>query len=188
MERITPLLANPGARGGDPADAFDDRLMYRLAYRNFGDHEAVVNHSVRTNQRVGVRWYEVRDPAGAPSLYQSGTFAPGPRLFRWMGSVAMNKAGDIALGYSTSSPEDYPSIAYTGRTAGDPLGQMDREQTVVSGSGSQNGGLTRWGDYSAMSVDPEDDCTFYYTQEYQKNTGAFNWSTRINSFKFQGCR
>jgi hypothetical protein len=105
-----------------------------------------------------------------------------------MGSIAMDKAGDIALGYSLSSATVLPSIAYTGRTPGDTLGMMETEDIVVPGLGSQGGGLNRWGDYSDMAVDPVDDCTFWYTTEYvPAGTGSFNWNTRIVSFKFPGC-
>jgi hypothetical protein len=104
-----------------------------------------------------------------------------------MGSVAMDKAGNIAMGYSASSSSIFPSIRYTGRLAGDPLGTMESEGSLQAGSGSQTGILRRWGDYSAISVDPSDDCTFYYTNEYLKSSGSFNWSTWIGSFKFPGC-
>src|SRR5664279_805419 len=104
-----------------------------------------------------------------------------------MGSIAMDKAGDIALGYSASSASVYPSIRYTGRVPTDSLGKMEAESIVQAGSGSQLQNLSRWGDYSAMSVDPVDDCTFWYTSEYLKTSGTWNWSTRIASFKFPNC-
>ncbi|MEO8927731.1 MAG: hypothetical protein ABI306_11275 [Caulobacteraceae bacterium] len=168
-------------------DSLADRVMYRLAYRNFGAHESlVVDHSVTAGAGGGVRWYELRTPGAAPTLFQSGTFAPDKR-FRWMGSVAMDHVGDIAVGYSLSSAKTFPTIAYTGRLATDPLGTLQGEKIVKAGAGSQNGGLSRWGDYTAMAVDPTDDCTFYYTNEYLKASGSFNWSTEINSFKFPNC-
>jgi len=168
-------------------DSLADRLMYRLAYRNFGDHEAlVVNHSVTAGTSVGVRWYEIRSPNGTPSVFQSGTYAPDSS-YRWMGSIAMDKVGDIALGYSVSSSSLKPSIRYSGRVPGDPLGTLQAENTITTGGGSQTGGLSRWGDYSAMTIDPSDDCTFFYTTEYLKANGSFNWSTRIASFKFPSC-
>jgi hypothetical protein len=171
--------------------------MYRLAYRNFGDHESlVVNHTVsavvNSKTVAGIRWYELRNtPAsatGTPSVFQQGTFAPDQE-FRWMGSIAMSGAGDIALGYSRSSSNsgDYPSIAYTGRLAGDAAGKMTQGETVmIKGKGSQEF-YNRWGDYSSMSVDPSDDCTFWYTNEYLASNGSFNWHTRIGSFKLAGC-
>ncbi len=167
-------------------DSLGDRMMYRLAYRNLGDHEALVaNHSIKAGSSSGVRWYEIRNPA-APVIYQQGTFAPDSK-WRWMGSIAMDKAGDIAVGYSVSSAAINPAIYYTGRIPSDPLGQMEAENLVVAGTGSQTSGLFRWGDYSAMNVDPVDDCTFWYTQEYLKTYGTWNWSTRINSFSFPNC-
>jgi hypothetical protein len=173
-------------------DSLGDRLMYRLAYRNFGTHESlVVNHSVTVGSKkgasVGVRWYEIRDPNGIPAVYQQGTFAPDSN-FRWMGSIAMDEVGDIALGYSLSSSSVFPSIAYTGRVPGDPLGTMEGENIVINGGGSQVRSFTRWGDYSAMVIDPVDDCTFWFTTEYIASTGSFNWSTQIISFKFPGCK
>jgi hypothetical protein len=177
----------PQPSGGTALDSLGDRLMFRLAYRNFGDHEAlVVNHSIVAGSSVGARWYEVRSPNATPTLFQQGTFAPDS-TYRWMGSIAMDLAGDIALGYSVSSSSVDPGIRYTGRTAGDPLGSMETEASIIAGGGVQNGGLARWGDYSSMSVDPIDDCTFWYTQEYIASTGSFNWSTQIASFKFPNC-
>jgi hypothetical protein len=168
-------------------DSLADRLMYRLAYRNFGNHEAlVVNHSVTAGSSVGVRWYEIRSPSTTPVVYQSGTYAPDAN-YRWMGSIAMDKVGNIALGYSVSSTTMHPSISYTGRAPTDPPGTMQGENLILTGAGSQTSGLTRWGDYSAMTIDPGDDCTFFYTTEYLKANGAFNWSTRIASFKFPSC-
>ena len=161
--------------------------MFRLAYRNFGDHDALVaTHSVTAGNSVGVRWYEIRSPGGTPTVFQQGTFAPDSN-YRWMGSVAMDTSGDIALGYSVSSSTVHPGIRYTGRQPTDPLGMMQDEASIVEGSGSQNGGLDRWGDYSTMSIDPLDDCTLWYTQEYMVTSGQFNWNTRIASFKFANC-
>ncbi len=170
-------------------DSLADRLMDPLAYRNFGDHEAlVVNHSVTVGSSVGVRWYEIRTPATTPTIFQQGTYAPDSN-FRWMGSIAMDGAGNIGLGFSVSGSTIHPEIHYTGRLAGDAAGTMTQgEATIINGAGSQTGSsLSRWGDYSNMSVDPTDDCTFWYTNEYIPANGAFNWSTRIGSFKFPGC-
>lgn len=104
-----------------------------------------------------------------------------------MGSIAMDKQGNMALGYSASSASMYPAIRYTGRLATDAVGTMQAETTIVAGTGSQLKNLSRWGDYSAMTVDPVDDCTFWFTSEYLKTNGTWNWSTRIASFKFPGC-
>jgi hypothetical protein len=172
--------------GGSNLDSLADRLMYRLAYRNFGDHEAmVVNQSVTAGTSVGVRWYEVRNPSTSPFIYQQGTYAPDA-TYRWMGSAAMDKTGNIAIGYSASSSALHPSIRYTGREAGDPLGTLQAEQIIITGGGSQTG-LSRWGDYAAMRIDPSDDCTFWFTSEYIPGNGSFNWHTRVASFKFNSC-
>jgi hypothetical protein len=168
-------------------DSLADRLMYRLAYRNFGDHEAlVVNHSVTAGTSTGVRWYEIRSPGTTPTVFQQGTFAPDAS-FRWMGSAAMDHVGNIAVGYSVSSTALNPAIRFTGRAPTDPLGTLGTELSIQTGTGSQLTGLSRWGDYSSISVDPTDDCTMWYTTEYLKTNGTFNWSTRIANFKFAGC-
>ena len=168
-------------------DSLADRLMYRLAYRNFGDHEAlVVYHSVVAGSSVGLRWYELRSPNTNPTVFQQGTYAPDAN-YRWLGSISMDKAGDMAMGYSVSSAAMHPSIRFTGRVPSDPLGSMETETNIIGGSGSQLSNLNRWGDYSSMSIDPVDDCTFWYTTEYLKSGGTFNWSTRIANFKFPSC-
>jgi hypothetical protein len=182
----------PQPNTNNKLDSLADRLMYRLAYRNrAGTESLVVNHTVKVsgNKRAevdGVRWYEVRISNGTPSIFQQGTYAPDSTS-RWMGSIAMDKFGNIALGYSASSSSVLPSIRYTGRLATDALGTMQAENIIQAGGGSQTSTLHRWGDYSAMTVDPVDDCTFWFTSEYLKSSGSFNWSTRIASFKFPGC-
>ncbi len=167
-------------------DSLGDRLMCQLQYRNMGSYEALyVNHTVFSNEVAGVRWYEVRDPGGAPAVYQQGTYQPDGN-FRWMGSIAADKDGNIALGYSVSSPTMYPSVRYTGRLNGEVLGLMlQGETSLIEGTGSQSSS-NRWGDYSGMSIDPVDGCTFWYTQEYFKTTGGA-WYTRIGSFRFPSC-
>lgn len=191
---FTPLCSAQGGRTcvpqsgtGTQLDALGDRLMYRLAYRNFGSHESlVVNHSVAVGSGGGIRWYEIQSPNGTPNVVQQSTFAPDSN-FRWMGSIAMDRSGDIAVGYSISGSSMFPAIAYAGRIPSDALSTLEPEVTVINGGGSQTNGLTRWGDYSAMQVDPVDDCTFWYTTEYLKTTGSFNWNTRIAKFKFPTC-
>jgi len=182
---IGDCIPQPGTT--QKLDALGDRLMYRLAYRNFGDHESIVaTHTVLTGAgNTGVRWYEVRGPNGTPTIYQQGTFAPDSDN-RWMASIAMDHSGNIGVGYTVSSDGTFPSIRYTGWEVGDPLGTLQNETWLVSGGGSQTG-YNRWGDYSAMRIDPTDDCTFWYTQEYQATTADANWNTRIGSFKFPSC-
>jgi hypothetical protein len=182
-------VKQPGTSVG--LDGLGDRLMHRLAYRNFGDHEALVAthnvNAVTSGTQAGVRWYEVRNPNSAPVIYQQGTLAPDANN-RWLGSVAMDQSGNIALGYSVASTSVYPSIRYTGRLAGDPLNQMSQgETTLVTGGGSQTGTGYRWGDYAMMAVDPADDCTFWFTTEYIQSTGTAPWKTHIGSFKFPTC-
>jgi hypothetical protein len=170
-------------------DSLADRLMYRLAYRNFGDHEAlVVNHSITAGSSVGLRWYELRSPnAPAPVVYQQGTYAPDAS-YRWMGSAAMDKVGNLAMGYSVSSSTLKPGINFTGRAPTDPLGTLGTPEIhIKDGLGSQTTGLSRWGDYSSLSVDPVDDCTMWFTTEYLQTNGTFQWSTRIGYFKFANC-
>jgi hypothetical protein len=168
-------------------DSLADRLMYRAAYRNFGDHEAlVVNHSVTAGTSVGVRWYELRNISGSPTVFQQGTFAPDAS-YRWMGSMAMDHVGNIAVGYSRSSSSLKPAIAYTTRLASDATGTLGTEGTIFTGGGSQTTNLSRWGDYSSMSIDPNDDCTFWYTTEYIPSNGTFNWRTRVATFKIPSC-
>jgi len=168
-------------------DSLGDRLMYRLAYRNFGDHEALtVNHSISAGSAVGVRWYEIRTPNSTPAVFQQGTYAPDAN-FRWMGSIGQDRNGDIAMGYSVSGNTVYPSIRYTGRAPTDPLGTMQIETDIIDGGGSQLPNLNRWGDYSSISIDPVDDCTFWYTNQYFQSSGTYNWNTRIANFKFPGC-
>ncbi len=181
-----PCIPQPAT--SQALDSLGDRLMYRLAYRNFGDHDAlVVNHSVATATGTGVRWYELRSPlTGAFTVFQQGTFAPDSTS-RWMASAAMDQAGDIAIGYSASSTTVFPAIRYTGRTPSDAPGTMRTETSMLEGTGSQTNYLSRWGDYTAMRVDPSDDCTFWYTNQYQPGTGSFNWATFIGTFKFTNC-
>jgi hypothetical protein len=175
-------------------DSLADRLMFRLAYRNFGTYDSVVvTHSVQIGNLhkggpTAVRWYEVRNPQTANSVYQQGTYNPDS-TFRWMGSIAQDKQGNMAVGYSVSSTAIHPGIRVAMRSASDPAGTLQAETSIIAGAGSQTGqNLSRWGDYSAMTVDPVDDCTFWYTTEYLKANGAFNWSTRIASFKYPGCQ
>jgi hypothetical protein len=171
-------------------DSLGDRLMYRLSYRNFGTYKSLlVTHSVQANSsgQTGIRWYEIH-PASTPMVYQQGTYSPETSTYRWMGSIAQDQNGDIAVGYSVSDGSStYPGIRYAGRVPTDtPLGTLEAEATIINGSGHQSS-YNRWGDYSSMSIDPSDDCTFWYATEYMPSSGSFNWATHIASFKFSGC-
>jgi hypothetical protein len=181
-------VPQPGTSDG--LDSLGDRLMYRAAYRNFGDHESLLlNHTVNAGgvgQQAGPRWYEVRDPGGAPTIFQQGTYAPDS-TWRWMASLAMDISGDIALGYSRSSTSVFPEIDITGRIPSDPPGTLGSELLMQIGMGSQLGSVNRWGDYSSMTVDPTDGCTFWYTTEYYPTTASRDWNTRLASFKYPSC-
>jgi hypothetical protein len=173
----------------DKLDAIGDRLMFRLAYRNFGSHESLVgNFTVRSNNVAGVRWFELRNVTSGPAtVFQESTFQPDT-TWRWMGSIAMDTQGNLAVGYSASDASTNPQLRYAGRLAGDPLNNLAQgEAHLFDGTGSQTGTGSRWGDYSALTVDPVDDCTFWFTSEYYGTTASFNWRTRIGNFKFPGC-
>jgi hypothetical protein len=179
----------PQPAPGELVDSLGDRLMFQLQYRNFGTHESLwVNHTVGSGGAAGVRWYELRDPGGAPpTLYQQGTYQPDG-TYRWMGSLAVDGQGNMAVGYSASSTTVKPSIRYAGRLVTDPLGTLPQgEGTIIDGTGVQLSGSNRWGDYSALTVDPVDDCTFWYTNEYYEVNSNRNWQTRIGAFKFPTC-
>lgn len=189
-------------------DVLGDRLMFRLVYRNFGDHESLVmNHTADTPPdpdtgvgRNGPRWYEVRNLSSTPTVFQQGTFSPlqdpANPLWRWMASAAMDRDGNIAVGYSASGPALFPSLHYAGRLATDPPGELSQGEAVLFeglGIEIQIGVFpfrNRWGDYSALTVDPADDCTFWYTNQYIAANNAIlgaSWRTRIGSFKFPTC-
>jgi hypothetical protein len=165
-----------------------EMVMWRVQYRNFGTHETLVGNltiDVDGFDRAGIRWFELRRAppgAGAWTLFQEGNYGPGS-LHRWLGSIAMDGGGNMALGFSISSGTTKPGIRYVGRLAGDALGTMPQgEVSVIAGPGVQDGS-SRWGDYSSMNVDPLNDCTFWYTNEYIHSDG--NWRTRVTSFDLQ---
>lgn len=183
-------IPQPGTTNKIDILSYRQRPMWRLAYRNFGGFESLVtNQSVEAGSgrdtAAGIRWWEIRDPNGSPFIYQEGTYAPDTTN-RWMASVAMDQDGNMAMGYSASSSSVFPSLWYTGRLAGDPLGLMTQgEASLFNGTASQTSGQ-RWGDYTSLNVDPSDDCTFWYVNEYLPNSGS-NWRLRIGAFKFPTC-
>jgi hypothetical protein len=185
---VTPV------NSGDKLDALQFFTMYRAQYRWFGSNARVVlNTTVDAGaDRAGIRWAETRSADGQSNwfLQQDGTYAgdSDDGIERWMGSIAQDQDGNIALGYSATSDSLFPSVRYATRTAGDPLGTMPGgEASCHEGTGAQVASAGRWGDYSSMSVDPTDDCTFWYTQEYYQTTGSFDFNTRICSFRFPDC-
>jgi hypothetical protein len=186
------------ATSADYLDNLSYHLMYRLPYRNFGDHESLVgNISVKGSggtSHGAIRWFEFRNDFSStttPTVYQASTYDPDA-AYRWMGSIAMDKDQNIALGYSKSSTSLKPGIFVTGRLVSDPLNTMGAETTLIAGSGVQIGGypFDRWGDYSAITLDPVDQCTFFYTNEYYRNQqdgDNEDWATRIAAYSFPSC-
>ena len=164
-------------------DALSDRLMFRMPYRNFGTHQSMVlNHTVDTNgaDLAGIRWYELRNTGSGWSIHQSATYAPADGQHRWLGSIALNDIGDIALAYSVSGSAVSPSLRFTSRAAADPLGTMSQPETsIVAGSGYQTHSAARWGDYAHMSQDPSEPATLWFTGEYTNSASSASWKTRI---------
>lgn len=175
----------PQPHPGGALSAPGDRLLPRVAWRQ---DTLLLAHAVQLDDaRTGLRWYELRDPLGAAYVYQQGTHAPD-RAHRTMGSIGVDKAGNIALGYSVAGADTPPGVRYSGRLRSDPPGRMAGEEVVVGGSGVQPGQARLWPAGGALSLDPDDDCTFWYTQQYLAVTGVDTWRTRIASFKFRNCR
>jgi hypothetical protein len=162
-------------------ETLSDRLMFRLAYRRFDNGEEILtaNHSVDVGGRGAVRWYAVHNPGGSSTVVQ-GTFAPDS-LFRWMGSMATDRKGNIFLSYNVSSTSMSPGIRMAGGTIHDT--ELTAEQLLVTGTGAQ--ASERWGDYGSVTVDPDNDCTFWFTTQYMA-TGA-QWGTKIVSVRFPNC-
>jgi hypothetical protein len=174
-------------------DSLGDRLNYRLSYRQINGKEVmVVNHAVTAGSSTGIRWYEFRNASGQtlssanPVVFQQGTYAPDS-TYRWMGSAAMDSAGNIAVGYSASSGSIVPGIRFASRGPNDAAGTLGAESVIKAGGGSQNSTLARWGDYSTMSVDPLGGCNLVFTTEVLPATGNFNWATHIYSVRLPGC-
>ncbi len=171
-----------------PLDPLREVVMWRAQYRKFLDgHEALVGNlatDVDGNDRAGVRWFELRrSDGGAWTKYQEGTYSPDA-TGRWMASAAMDRFGGIAVGYSVSSSSVKPGIRYAGRLVDDPLGTLPQAETVIRAGATSQLSTTRWGDYASMNVDPNDDCTMWFTTEY----GSGNkWATRITKLQFDAC-
>ncbi|MCI0399281.1 MAG: hypothetical protein L0322_30705, partial [Chloroflexi bacterium] len=171
-------------------DAISEWPMFRFPYRNFGSHEALVGTFTigggLGEEGAAIRWFELRETGGGWTLYQEGTHDPGDGHDRAVGSIAMDRNGNIAVGYTVSSSAMNPAIRYAGRLSTDPLGTLQAEAVLINGAGSQTGS-NRWGDYSAMAIDPADDCTFWYTNEYYPVSAATTWKTRVGVFHFDQC-
>ena len=186
----------PPATASHNLDSLDDRLMQKVQYRRVGAVESLwVTHTTRSSgQTARPQWAQLNVTAGVITTtpIQQQIFTPDTTLYRWMGSIAADHVGNAAMAYSTSSLTNFPSIAYAGRLVTDPLNDLPQtEVQLIAGTGSQTttpsgAAIHRWGDYTAMSIDPVDDCTFWYTNEYYTTSG-FNWRTRVGSFKFPTC-
>ncbi|AVP97036.1 hypothetical protein C7S18_07445 [Ahniella affigens] len=177
----------------NPVDilSYRQRPLNRAAYRNFGSYQSIVtNQSVEAaTAMAGIRWWEVRNPGANAVLYQDSTYAPGitDGVHRWMGSIAQDKSGNMGLGYSASGTAVFPSVRYTGRLESDPLDTMTQgEGTFIAGGGGHTATTRRWGDYTSMNIDPTDDCTFWYINEFFATSGV-TWTLRTGSFKFPDC-
>ncbi|MCW3841550.1 hypothetical protein ONA70_15720 [Micromonospora yasonensis] len=170
---------------GEQVDSLSPRVMNKAQLRN---GSLWLSHTVAAGSTSGVRWYEITTPSTAPAIRQQGTFAPTDGQYRWMPSLAVDKQGNMAVGYNVANSTTNPAIRYAGRLATDPLNTLGQsEASLIEGTGApSNGNYNRWGDYAEMSVDPVDGCTFWFTTEYYATTGA-NWQTRIGSFKYSGC-
>ncbi len=187
------LSCAPQSGTAQKVDVVSEWPMFRFAYRNYPGFQALVGTftvnvgSSPPNGRAGIRWFELHKVGAASwALFQEGTYDPGASGFRYMGSVAQDYYGDLALGFTHSSASDFPSIRYATRLAGDPSGTLGTEVTMTSGSGSQTSS-NRWGDYSAMAIDPADECTFWYTNEYYPVSAGSTWKTRIGAFRLPEC-
>ncbi len=185
-------IAQPDTGNLVDHQGYRQRPLHRAAYRNFGTHQSIVtNQSVEADPGVsGIRWWEIRNPGASATIFQEGTYAPGNTdgIQRWFGSIAQDSAGNMALGYSASNATDvYPSVWYSGRLSTDAAGTMPQgEGVIVDGTGSQTGSQ-RWGDYTSMNVDPTDDCTFWYVNEYLPVTSGAGWRLRVGAFRFNEC-
>ncbi|WP_305885110.1 pre-peptidase C-terminal domain-containing protein [Pleionea sp. CnH1-48] len=184
---LTSFNCFPQSGSSTTLDPLREVIMFRAQYRNFGSYETIVANfvtDVNGNDRGGIRWIELRrNNGGAWGLHQEGTYAPDTKN-RWMGSIAMDKDGNIALAYSYGSSSDFAGLRYTGRLATDANGTMNQPETILV-NGTSRISSNRFGDYSHMALDPVDGCTFWFTNEYGKSNGQ--WGTHISSFKFNSC-
>lgn len=185
-----PCIVQPAP--GERLNPLSDRLLPPLGYRNFDDRDALlVTHSVQhptaDSDAAAVRWYEIRNPDGAVQVYQQGDLAPDADS-RWSGSIAIDRMGNIAVGYSVSGPHTPPGMRYTGRLRTEPLGRMEVEDVIVDGTGAQLDTLGLWGYASGMAIDAADGCHFWHTNAYMARSGTFAWSTRLARFSFGNCR
>jgi hypothetical protein len=198
ITNCVPEYPGPGATSGQTVDSVGDRLMPHFSYRNFGSYGSfLVSHTIQVeantlqNTQTGIRWYELRDSGtGTPALNQEGTISPDALLYRFLPSIAQDKNGNAAVGYNFANGQIYPGIDFSYWNLG-TANAAPSEVTILNGTAgeittSPVPGRGAWGTYSSMTVDPVDDCTFWYVNEYWPTTAS--WSTRIANFKVPGCQ
>jgi hypothetical protein len=183
LNGLTTMACFPQKGSNVRLDPLREVIMHRLPYRNFGTHETILGSfvtDVDNKDHGGIRWFELRKTTGGNwVVHQEGTYAPDGHS-RWMSSIAMDGAGNIALAYCVTSATMFPSLRFAGRLASDPMGTMPRgEVTLLDGTAAN--ASNRYGDYSTLSIDPADDHMFWFTGEFN---GARTWSTRIGTFEF----
>lgn len=184
--QLTNCVPQPGVERR--LDAQGDKIMPRLVYRNLGTHQSLVAvHSVDTAAGGGgVRWYEFRvNTSGDPALHQQGTYAPDG-AYRWIPSPAMDRMGNIAIGYSFGSTSHFPGQRLAARLASDPKGELTFRETVLAEGLAAQTSTLRWEDYTQTAMDPVDDCTIWYVGDYLKG-GQTSYSTRIAALRIPGC-
>ncbi len=184
--QLTNCVPQPGTE--QRLDVQGDKIMQRLVYRRVGRHESIVAaHSIATSAGGGgVRWYEFRlDKKRDPRLYQQGTYAPDS-FYRWMPSIAMDKKGDIGVGYSFGGTPNFAGQRFAARLAKGPKGKLTFHETVLANGEAAQTKTLRWEDYTTTAIDPSDDCTFWYVGDYFK-LGETGYRTRIGSFKIPKC-
>ncbi|MGA7909183.1 MAG: hypothetical protein WCA16_17390, partial [Candidatus Sulfotelmatobacter sp.] len=196
-----PEIPDP-TQGAQKIDSVGDRLMPRFAYRNFGTYESfLVSHTVLTGMgsgqdatQTGVRWYEFRG-SGTPTINQQGLISPDANYFRFLPSIAQDRVGNAAVGYSVSNPGTDPAIDFSYWNL--PSATNPSEVIIFNGTAEEitpggGNGQGKWGSYSSMTVDPVDDCTFWYVNEYWNPPapGLSNttFATKIANFKIPGCQ
>lgn len=185
--QLSKCVPQPGTN--ERLDVQGDKLVQRLVYRKVGHHESIVAaHSIATKAGGGgVRWYEFRlDKKRDPYLYQQGTYAPDG-FYRWLPSIAMDKKGDIGVGYSFGGAPNFAGQRFAGRRAHDPKGVLTLHETVLANGEAAQTDTFRWEDYATAAIDPSDDCTFWYVGDYLK-PGDASYRSRIGSFRLPGCK
>ncbi len=185
--QLTSCVPQPGT--DRRLDAQGDKLMPRLVYRQLTGHASLVaTHSINSSRGTGgVRWYELRYATrGTMTVHQQGTFTPDS-LYRWLPSAAMDRVGNIGIGYSAGDAHTFPGQRFAGRAPSHPLGTLGFHEVVLADGAAAQQNTLRWEDYTQTAIDPVDDCTIWYVGDYLR-AGATNYATRIGAFRMPGCR